>query len=70
MISEKAAICQSLENLLSYPWIHSLLEAGTINVFGWYFDFETGDLLSYRDKNGEFEPVAKNLSLPNVFKPE
>ena len=49
---------QSLENLVSYPWIHSRLKEGTLSLTGWYFDFETGDLLAYSTETSQFEPLT------------
>lgn len=52
---EKQAILASLENLLTFPWVKSRVEAGTMLLHGWYFDIESGMLLANRD--GYFEPL-------------
>ncbi|KAJ3315905.1 hypothetical protein HDV04_000112 [Boothiomyces sp. JEL0838] len=52
---EKASILQSLENLLSYPWIVDRLRQGIISINGWYFDFETGRLSAYDPDTCQFE---------------
>ncbi|KAJ3271540.1 hypothetical protein HDV01_006591 [Terramyces sp. JEL0728] len=52
---EKASILQSLENLLTYPWIVEKLKQGTISINGWYFDFETGSLSAYDPDTCHFE---------------
>lgn len=41
---ERAAIACSLANLLTYPWLRERVEAGTLQLHGWWFDLETGDL--------------------------
>ena len=41
---ERAAIARSLGNLLTYPWLRERVEAGTLQLHGWWFDLETGDL--------------------------
>lgn len=46
---------QSLENLLSYPWIVDRLRQGIISINGWYFDFETGRLSAYDPDTCQFE---------------
>lgn len=53
---EKEAILASLSNLMTFPWIRSRVEAGTLELHGWYFDIEEGTLLSYRE--GRFGPVS------------
>lgn len=55
---EMAGILQSLRNLLTFPWIRERMEAGTLNLHGWYFDMETGQLLSYLRQTKSFEPLG------------
>lgn len=52
---EKQAILASLDNLLTFPWVKSRVESGTLQLHGWYFDIEYGMLLAYKD--GVFEPL-------------
>ncbi|GAB7080019.1 carbonic anhydrase [Megalodesulfovibrio paquesii] len=59
---EQAAILVSLENLLTFPWIKSRVEAGTLFLHGWYFDLRTGDLMSYLAESSAFEPLAPRCS--------
>ncbi|WP_020594555.1 carbonic anhydrase [Kiloniella laminariae] len=47
---EKAAILHSLKNLMTFPFIKQRVEAGKLQLHGWYFDFSSGELLGY-DKN-------------------
>lgn len=51
---ETAAIFQSMRNLDSYPWIKERIDKGNLEVSGWYFDFETGDLKRYCMFHDEF----------------
>jgi carbonic anhydrase len=44
---EQYAIELSLENLVTFPWIRDRVEAGTLTLHGWYFDFESGELLGF-----------------------
>ncbi|WP_316897789.1 carbonic anhydrase [Pseudodesulfovibrio indicus] len=60
---EMAGILQSLRNLLSFPWITERVEAGTLNLHGWYFDMESGQLLSYLRQTKTFEP----LEIPTTY---
>lgn len=50
---ERAAIGKSLVNLMGYPWIRERVEAGTLQLHGWWFDLETGDL--WRTQPGQAE---------------
>lgn len=46
---EKEAIRVSLKNLLSFPWIKSGVDAGEIELHGWYFRIADGTLLTMQD---------------------
>ena len=52
---EHASILVSLENLLTFPWVKERVDANTLDLHGWYFDIESGNLYSYQPTNGEFE---------------
>lgn len=69
---EQAAILQSLENLLSFPWIAERVSTGDLTAHGWYFDLDHGELLSYDPTIKAFAPLlegsAARDSLPK--KPE
>jgi carbonic anhydrase len=53
---EQEAIKISLANLQSFPWIAERVRAGQLQLHGWYFDLETGELLQLQ--GGRFEPVS------------
>lgn len=54
---ERAAIRGSLDNLLTYPWIKERVDAGNLNLHGWWFDLENGDLWATDADNSAFLPV-------------
>ena len=41
---EQTAVNYSLKNLMTYPWIHSRVEAGSLNLVGCYYDLHSGEL--------------------------
>ncbi|KAL3678314.1 hypothetical protein R1sor_021270 [Riccia sorocarpa] len=47
---EQEAVNESLNNLLSFPFIKEKFEAGTLGLHGWYYDFIDEDLLSWEVK--------------------
>ena len=54
---ERAAIAGSIRNLLSYPWLKERVDAGTLQLHGWWFDLETGDLWQTRPGEETLFPV-------------
>ncbi len=59
---ELAAILQSMENLLSFPWVAERVKTGRLHLHGWYFDMETGQLLGYQPKTQTFEPLTRSCA--------
>lgn len=55
---EQASILISLENLLTFPWIRSRVEAGSLALHGWYLDLAHNNLLNYNPKTSCFEEMA------------
>ena len=45
-----------LEHLLGHPSVAKGLEAGTLRLHGWVYDFERGDVYAC-DENGSFSKV-------------
>jgi carbonic anhydrase len=54
---EQGAIQLSLENLMSFPWIRERVAAGAMQLHGWYFDINAGDLLAYAADSNSFAPL-------------
>lgn len=55
---ELASILNSMENLLTYPWIRDRCERGSLSLCGWFFDLLSGDLLSYNPDVFKFEKMS------------
>ena len=49
--------CLSLQNLLTFSWIKARVEQGALQLQGWYFNSEDGDLLRYNAETLGFEHV-------------
>lgn len=54
---EQRAILVSLNNLMTFPWVRERVENGSLNLHGWYFDIEQGQLLGYNANAGKFESL-------------
>ena len=54
---ERAAVHGSLDNLMTYPWIKAAVEESRLELHGWWFDLESGDLWVIDQPNGNFMPV-------------
>jgi carbonic anhydrase len=58
-------VLQQIENLKTYPEIASRVEAGVLNLHGWWFDIKNAEVSMYSHKLGAFqvldEESAKEL---------
>lgn len=54
---EQAGVIVSLGNVLSFPWVHERVRAGTLSVHGWYFDLRTGELSGFDPHAAAFRPL-------------
>ena len=54
---ERAAIAVSLENLVTFPWLKRRVKEGNLELHGWFFDLETGNLLT-KTASGEWNVLA------------
>ena len=61
---EQAAILVSLRNLKTFPWILERVEAGRLQLHGWYFDLVHGALWGYSADNDRFEPLVHGTAAP------
>lgn len=55
---EQAAIKISLANLRGFPWIADAVAAGRLQLHGWWFDLDRGELLSVDRDHGAFTVLA------------
>ncbi|MBY0430083.1 MAG: carbonic anhydrase [Rhodospirillales bacterium] len=56
--AELESVRISIRNLLTFPWIRERVEAGTLNVHGFFYDFAPGALWCLDQESGCFVPVT------------
>lgn len=54
---ERQAVLVSLENLMTFPFIQEKVDAGQLEIHGWYLDIAEGDLSAYDPLKDSFEPL-------------
>jgi len=55
--TEQLNILKQIENITTYPCVEKGLKEGKLNVIGWYYVIETGDIFQYNEENREFELI-------------
>lgn len=56
-LMEQINIEQQLENLMTYPFVEERFDRGELNIYGWYYIIETGEILNYNMIKREFKPI-------------
>jgi len=54
-MTEQLNVVEQLKHLLTYPGVEERLEAGTLNLIGWHYIIETGEVYNYNFEKGKFE---------------
>ena len=53
----KAALDQSYQNCLSFPWIAEKVNQGKLTLHLWFFDIKLGQIFTYCERDGKFAPL-------------
>ncbi len=56
--TEQGSIVQSLENLMTFPWVRERVENGRLALKGWWFNMDDGGLWTHDPAQGRFEPLG------------
>lgn len=57
-LTEQLNIVVQLRNLLTYPYIRERFERGDLQLLGWYFLIETGEIFNFNAETERFELIA------------
>lgn len=57
-----------LENLRTIPAVAAKLVKGELNLHGWVYKFETGEVFAYDSQVGQFTPLLKEAARPLLEK--
>jgi len=55
---EQNAVLVSLENLTTFSWVRERVEAGELQLHGWYVDIAVPQLSAYDWESGKFKPFS------------
>ena len=63
-LTEQINILVQMRNLLSYPYIRARYDRGQIEILGWYYIIETGEIFNFNDSTETFELIASTREGP------
>lgn len=55
---EKRGIMQSISNLMTFPWVKARVEAGSLQLHGWYYDLNSAELYAFNPDIGDFAKIS------------
>jgi len=58
---EQGTIIQSLQNLMTFPWIAERVNEGSLSLHGMYYDLSDGALMCYEPDAAKFVPAGDLL---------
>ena len=54
---EQENIVEQMNHLLTYPWVEERYSKGQLNIYGWYYEIETGTVYNYNAQEKVFEKI-------------
>lgn len=57
-LTEQINILVQMRNLLTYPYIEEKYRQGALNIYGWHYIIETGEIYNFNDAKEIFELVS------------
>ncbi len=57
-MTEQLNIVEQMKHLLTYPFIKEKFKKKELNILGWYYIIETGDIFNYNTLIKQFEKIA------------
>lgn len=57
-LTEQINILVQMRNLLTYPYVRERYNRGALNIYGWYYIIETGEIFNFNDLTETFELVG------------
>lgn len=57
-LTEQVNILVQMRNLLTYPYIRDKYDRGELNIYGWHYIIETGEIFSFNDESQLFELIS------------
>lgn len=59
-----------LENLKTHPAVAAALARGVLNLHGWVYKFQTGEVFAYDQEKGQFLPVTEVQNVRDDGRPQ
>jgi len=56
-LTERVNILVQMRNLLTYPYIRTRFDEGKLQVLGWHYIIETGEIYNFSDEKAVFELI-------------
>lgn len=57
LLTEQFNVVEQMNHLLTFPYIKAKHEKGEINIMGWHYVIETGEVYNYSAENNAFERI-------------
>lgn len=59
-VTERLNIINSIDNILTFPGVEEKFESGKINIHGWHYIIQTGEIFEYDFQTKQFKFIGEN----------
>lgn len=56
-ITAQLNVLEQINHLLTFPYVRERYEKGELNILGWYYVIETGEIYNYSEDTKKFEKI-------------
>lgn len=67
-LTERLNIVKSIKNIFTFPNVKQRYDHGEINVYGWHYIIETGEIFNYNIEKNKFELLDIKLEYERIYK--
>jgi len=57
-LTEQVNVLVQMKNLLTYPYVAERYRQGKLNIHGWHYIIETGEIYNFNDATQLFELIS------------
>jgi len=57
-LTEQVNVLVQMKNLLTYPYVAERYRQGKLNIYGWHYIIETGEIYNFNDSTQLFELIS------------
>lgn len=66
-LTERLNIINSIDNLMTFPYVKDWIEKGEMKIYGWHYDIQKGLLYNYNKSSKHFKLLEKGIDYDKIY---